>query len=189
MTRPLLFSGILAGALGAAAVLASPVAATAQRSAPMPTAMPPMNMPVSGDDYVSAAGESDQFEIQSGRLAAQMGGSPGVKRFGEKMISDHTDSTQMVGSALMQSGRSMAPPPPPLRADHQQMLAQLQGMSGMDFDKMYVTQQLLAHQEALMVQQGYAAKGDDPNLRAAASKIVPVVKMHIAMLKRMDSHM
>ena len=81
------------------------------------------------------------------------------------------------------------PSPPDLSADHQQMLAQLQGLSGADFDRAYVSQQMQAHQAALRVQQGYATQGDDPNLRAAAAKIVPVVETHIAMLQRMSARM
>ena len=102
------------------------------------------------------------------------------------MVTDHTKSTAMVKAAAMKSGMP-AMPPPPLRPDQQQMLTQLQATSGADFDRTYVSQQLQAHQEALTLQQGFAKGGDDRNLKAAAAQIVPVVQMHLSMLKDMSA--
>ena len=138
--------------------------------------------------YVTAAGQSDQFEIQEGQLAQSMGKSADVRKFGARMIKDHTKSTDMVMKAAMKSGMP-AMPPPPLRPDQQQMLAQLQATSGSGFDRLYLQQQMQSHQQALMLQQAYAQNGSDPNLKTAATKIVPVVQMHISMLQSMQASM
>ena len=68
------------------------------------------------------------------------------------------------------------------------MLADLRD-AGPNFDRTYVTQQVQAHQMALSVHRGYADGGSDPTLRSAATKIVPVVEMHLRMLNDMQSHM
>lgn len=138
--------------------------------------------------YVTAAGQSDQFEIQEGKLAASMGHSSKVRAFGKQMIDDHTKSTHMVMAAALQSGLPQMPPPP-LRPDQQQMMAQLQSASGADFDRMYIQQQLQAHQDALAAQQNYAKTGTDPNLRGTAMKIVPVVQHHLGELQAMQTGM
>jgi putative membrane protein len=135
-------------------------------------------------EYMKMAGQSDQFEIQSGKLASTKAQSSDVKAFGAQMVTDHTKSTQMVMAAAKKSGKP-ASPPPPLKPDQQAMLSQLQGQTGAAFDKTYVSQQLNAHQEALDLQSSYAAAGDDPNLKAAAGQIVPVVQMHMGMLQKM----
>jgi putative membrane protein len=166
-------SMLLAGALA----LGLPMVALAQPMSPPPAA-----------DYMMMAGQSDQFEIQSGKLAASTAMSPGVKKFGAQMVTDHTKSTQMVMAAAKKSGLP-AGPPPPLKPDQQAMLTQLQGQSGAAFDKTYVTQQLAAHKDALALQSGYAKSGDDKNLKMAAGKIVPVVKMHLGMLQKMPMGM
>ena len=142
----------------------------------------------SATSYVVAAGQSDQFEIQEGKLAESMGHSRKVRAFGKEMIEDHTKSTQQVMSAALQSGLPEMPPPP-LRPDQQQMVAQLQAASGPAFDQMYVQQQLQSHREALALQKGYAQSGSDPNLRGAATKIVPVVEHHLGQLESMTSAM
>jgi putative membrane protein len=160
---------LLCGALA----LAVPVVAAAQTMTPPPAAQ-----------YMMMAGQSDQFEIQSGRLAASKAMSSDVKKFGSQMVTDHTKSTEMVMDAAKKSGKP-AGSPPPLKPEQQAMLTQLQGQSGAAFDKTYVTQQLAAHKEALALQSSYAKAGDDPNLKMAASKIVPVVQMHLGMLQKM----
>jgi putative membrane protein len=134
--------------------------------------------------YVMLAGQSDQFEIQTGRLASSKATSADLRKFGAQMVTDHTKSTAMVVAAAKKSGR---PPgaPPPLKPAQRKMLSQLQSQSGEAFDKLYVSQQLKAHQEALDLQSSYAAGGDDPALKAAAAQIVPVVKMHLGMLQQM----
>ncbi len=156
--------------LGAAVAVVMPTIALAQRAAP-PAAQ-----------YTMMAGQSDRFEIQSGQLATRKG-SPAIRKFGQQMITDHQKSTAMVMVAAKSSGLPSSPPI--LTPDQQRMLATLQGESGEFFDKTYVAQQLTAHRDALAVQKAYAAGGDDPNLKAAAAHIVPVVQQHLIMLEAM----
>ena len=136
-------------------------------------------------DFVTAAGQSDQFEIQEGRMAQRMGG-PAVRRFGAKMVRDHMKTTATLMKAVKKAGMT-PPPPPPLRPDQEQMMSQLQGLSGSDFDKAYLEQQVQSHQEALALQQGYARGGDTPSIKVAAKSAVPIVKMHLSMAQKMAS--
>ena len=64
----------------------------------------------SATSYVVAAGQSDQFEIQEGKLAQSMGQSRKVRAFGKQMIEAHTRSTQQVMAA---PHPTRAGPPPP----------------------------------------------------------------------------
>ena len=136
--------------------------------------------------YVMAAGQSDQFEIQEGKLAEQRAQSARVRAVGKQMVQDHTKSTEMVMAAATASGLPEMPPPP-LRADQQQELSQLASASGPAFDRLYVQQQLASHREALTLQQGYSTGGADPNLRGAATKIVPVVQHHLGELEGLQT--
>ena len=146
----------------------------------------PMPAPPTAE-YMMKAGQSDQFEIQEGQLAADNGSSSKIKHFGKEMVKDHTKSTKLVMKAAAKSGMTPPDAPPPLDADQQQMLTSLQATSGKDFDKTYITQQLAAHQKALALQESYAASGSDPHFQMAAKKIVPVVKKHLAMLQSMSA--
>jgi putative membrane protein len=170
-------------ATAAAALLAT--AASAQTTGAMSSSSMSSSGAMSATDYVTMAGQSDQFEIQEGQLAQSQGKSARVKAFGKQMIADHTKSTAMVVAAAKKAG--MTPSTPQLRPDQQQMISQLQATSGDDFDRLYIQQQTQSHQEALQLQQGYAQNGDSKPLKAAAAKITPVVQQHLTMLQQMNS--
>lgn len=151
--------------------LALPAVAAAQ------TAPPPA-------EFVAKAGASDKFEVMAGKLAETHAASAAVKRFGRRMIVDHTKSTRLVEAAVKKS--QMPPPPPPVLSDEQtSMLADLRAKYGKAFDEAYIPEQMKAHQQALDLMTAEAAGGDNPDLKAAATKIAPVVKMHIAMLQKL----
>ena len=171
----------------AAALVLSASAVSAQDAAPPPMDHAAMtDMAKSPGAYVTAAGQSDKFEVMEGQLAQTMGSTDKVRAFGQKMVADHTKSTTEVMQAAKLSGLPKTPPPA-LRPDQQDMVARLKATSGPAFDQLYIQQQMQSHQAALMVQQNYALHGTAKPLKMAASKIVPVVKMHISMLQGMSS--
>ena len=134
-------------------------------------------------DYLKAAGASDLFEKQSAQVVLASTSNPKVKSFATMMVTDHSKSTAMVKAAATKSG--MAPKPPMLMPKQQAMLAELKAAKGLARDTLYVTQQKMAHEEALATQKDYAATGDKPALRKVAGEIVPVVEHHIHTLSMM----
>ena len=136
-------------------------------------------------DYVRAAGASDLFEKQSSQLVLKSTANPGVRAFATMMVTDHTKSTAKVKAAAIRSG--LHPKPPMLMPKQVSMLSELTAARGSARDQLYISQQKMAHQEALATQQDYASTGDKPALRTTASEIVPVVQHHIEMLNGMPS--
>lgn len=134
-------------------------------------------------DYLSAAAQSDRFEIIEGDLAARYSASPAIRSFGQRMMRDHAQSTRMVLGAAARSG--LAPAGTPLGEGQANLIAVLSSKTGPEFDKTFLKQQKAAHEVALQMQESYAAAGADPNLRAAARQITPVVQSHLAMLQQM----
>ena len=136
-------------------------------------------------DYVAAAGASDQFEVQSGRMASSMAKSKAVKNFGQMMVTEHTKTTEIMKKTVMQKG--MRAPTPMLTADQQAKLDALRGMSGADFDKAYLDQQMAAHQMALATHANYAAGGSDKDFRSVAAMAVPIVRGHLRNLTTLQA--
>jgi len=132
--------------------------------------------------YVMKAGAGDLYERESSKLMLGSANG-GVKMFAQQMIKDHTDSTAKVKAAAMQAHMMVAPPK--LAPEQSHLLAELRAARGTARDKLYVSQQKNAHQQALMLHQTYAAGGDTPSLKMVAGKIAPVVQHHIGMLDKM----
>ncbi|WP_375394867.1 DUF4142 domain-containing protein [uncultured Sphingomonas sp.] len=158
--------------LGAMVLAALPVVASAQMAAPMPAST-----------YVMKAGAGDLYERKSSEVVLGSTKNPKLKSFAKMMISDHTTSTADVKAAAMRAG--MTPKPPMLDAKQSHDIAALKAAGPMKRDALYITQQKAAHQQALMVQQGYAMNGTVAPLKTAAAKIVPVVQQHIQELDSM----
>lgn len=148
------------------------VAATAVGAAAGPTAA--MNT----DDYLAHAAQSDTYEIEAAKLAAQKAQRADVKTFAQMMIKDHTASTAKLKAAATAAGLTMNPPAK-LDERLQGMIDNLKAASAADFDGAYLHQQLAAHTEALAMHRTYGATGDNAGLKAAANEIVPVVQHHL----------
>jgi putative membrane protein len=133
--------------------------------------------------FVMMAGSSDLFEIQSSQMAVQRATRPEVRQYAQMLIQHHQMNTQQLMAAARAAG--MSPPPPMLMPMHRQMLNQLRGASGGDFDRLYITQQVPAHEMALALHSNYASSGDRPQLRAAAAQAVPVVTQHLQQARQM----
>jgi putative membrane protein len=168
-----------------AILLGGALALAACSTTPPPTAPVDLSNVLMAPGYLATAASSDQFEIQSGQLAQQASQNPAVQSFGGMLVTDHTQSTQMLMAAA-QSAR-ITPPPPTLLPQHQAMLDQLRAAgSGPAFDMAFQQIQVQAHQQALVLHQNYATSGDVPALRATAGQIVPVVQRHLTMAQSLQ---
>ena len=138
--------------------------------------------PQQADAYLFYGGAGDIFEITTSMMAQKHASNPQVKAFATMLIADHTNLTNDALAAA--KGAGVMAPPPELSPMQKQMITQLMA-AGPNFDRVFLQQQLTAHQEALPVQTAYAANGDIPALRSAAAGAVPVVQRHIAQIQRM----
>jgi len=96
--------------------------------------------------FLAMAAQSDQNEIALSQLADQKSSNPDVKAFAEKMVTEHTQMTTNMKPYADAWG--LTPPTGP-DADHQKELDKLNGLSGKDFDKEYMSQMVTDHSKAL----------------------------------------
>lgn len=132
-------------------------------------------LPTDAQGFVAAASASDLYEVQAGKLAQANGTSQAVKDFGKMMEDDHTKSSADLKAAAAKASVTVNP------QLTEKQLADLEALrnAGADFDSVYKTQQLAAHQQALSLLQGYASSGDQDALKDFAGKTAPVVQKHL----------
>jgi putative membrane protein len=144
-----------------------------------------MAAPMTAQAFADAASGTDAYEIAAAKAAQDKASSSDVKDFAAQMIKDHTKSTaDLKAAAAKAEGSPM--PSGMMTADQQANLTRLEGLTGADFDKEYVTQQIDAHQKALDALHGYAAAGDSAPLKDFASKTATVVEHHLDMAKKLQ---
>jgi len=141
--------------------------------------------PTDARSYVTMAGASDLFEIQSSELALEKSRNARVREFAQMMITHHRMTTEQVTAAARAAG--MTPPAPQLNSMQRDMMTKLQSASATDFDRTYIEQQRQAHQMALALHQTYAARGDTPQLQQVARTAVPIIQQHIAKARDLNA--
>lgn len=139
----------------------------------------------SATDYVKLAADSDNYEIQSSRLALSKSRREDVKGYAREMIADHTGTTRSLTAALKNDDRTIAKPSTRLSSDNAAKIALLKRAPKASFDDLYLQQQLQSHQAAWALHKGYATEGTDPALKQVASTAVPIIERHVMHAKQM----
>ena len=127
--------------------------------------------------YLFHGGAGDVFEITSSMLAIQKSQNPQVRGFATMLIEHHTQTTNQTLAVAKSAG--IMPPPPEMSPAQKGMIGQLHAAAPGAFDRLYVQQQVPAHQQALSLQSGYARSGDNPALRQNAQSAVPIIQSHL----------
>jgi putative membrane protein len=135
-------------------------------------------------DFVTEAATTDMLEIAEGKVAQQQG-TDAVKPFADKMITDHTETTNAM-KALVSDGKVKAQLPADMTSSQKSQLDKLGKLHGADFNKQYARDAVSVHKTAVSVFQRYAKGGDNPDLKAFAAKYLPVVQMHLKMAQDLN---
>lgn len=159
--------------------LAGTSMAVSAQTPPPPAEAKTMAMP-----YVMAAGQSDLFEINSSQVAMEKSQNPAVRRLAAMLIKHHQKTTAATMKAAKKAG--LTPPMPMLDPGATVSINELQTAAPADFDRIYLGQQIPAHQAALDLHQSYGVNGDQAALRASAKAAVPIVRQHLAAAERMQ---
>jgi len=165
------------------ATLLATIALPAAAQTPPPP--PPPEARAQAMPYVMAAGRSDLYEINSSQIALQKSQSPAIRKYATMLIKHHQQTTAATLAAAQKAGLSVTPPA--LDPGATASINELQTASPADFDRIYLAQQVPAHQAALDLHQAYGASGDQAALRASAKKAVPIVRQHLTAAQRMQS--
>ncbi len=132
--------------------------------------------------FLTDAGASNTFEIQSSQLAEQRTTRDDVRMFAEEMIRDHTAAAEKMAAAEQAAG--LPATPPALDQRGQAMLTRLQGANGPDFDRLYVHFQQQAHMDAIPLFRSYIEYGDNPPILGFARETLPTLEKHAGQIVR-----
>jgi putative membrane protein len=157
MFRSLILAGASALILIAPAVAQDMMASTGSLT-PTEVGVSPLSA-TSATDYVKLAADSDNYEIQSSRLALTKSKRDDIKSFAKQMITDHTGTTKALMAALKNDDRTIARPSTKLSAANAAKIALLKKAPKATFDDLYLQQQAQAHQAAWALHKGYATDG------------------------------
>jgi putative membrane protein len=128
--------------------------------------------------FVKEAMAGGMAEIQLGQLAQQKASSDDVKQFGQRMVQDHQKLNDQMQPIASQMGVT---PPSDLSAKDKALQKRLEGLSGADFDKAYMSAMVQDHKKDLAAFKKEASSGNDPQVKDAAQQGSQVVSEHLQM--------
>jgi putative membrane protein len=151
----------------------------------------PNQKPVRGDKpqspaapFIGAAAMDGMAEVEHGRLAAQNASSAEVKRFAQRMVDDHSKAA---GGLNELASRKEVALETELDDQHQAMQDQLAKLKGAAFDKAYMGHMVKAHLQAVAQFQQEAKAGQDPEVKAWAAKMLPMLQEHVKLASAINA--
>jgi putative membrane protein len=165
--------GLLSGSalIGSAPAQTNPVNPPAA-SGPATSAQPELNK--TDRDFIDNAAHGGLAEIELSKLA-QKSVNPDVRRFADRMITDHTKANARL-TAIAQADGVRAPDT--LDIDHQRLRDKLANEHDGTFDRDYAHVMVIDHNQAIRLFQQEDRSGRNPQLKEFARSTLPVLLEH-----------
>jgi putative membrane protein len=131
----------------------------------------------SGDrKFIEKAAEGGMAEVQLGQLAASKASSDDVKKFGQKMVDDHSKADDQLKQLATSKGVNL-----PTDLDHstKREMDKLSKLSGADFDREYMKTMVSDHKKDVSDFKSEASKAKDPDVKQFAGSTLPTLQEHL----------
>ncbi|MGE8497470.1 MAG: DUF4142 domain-containing protein [Pseudomonas sp.] len=137
---------------------------------------------VSPEDFVEEASAKGIAEIETGKLALEKATSPEVKEFAQSMVDDHTKANQQLSTLATQKELEVSDDAE-LINQAKALVLKLRGESS--FDKAYMNNQVMAHQQTIELFQK-ASQSEDAEIAAFAKEMLPKLEHHLQMAEKIN---
>ncbi|MDB5286678.1 MAG: outer membrane protein-like protein [Mucilaginibacter sp.] len=131
--------------------------------------------------YAVEAANGGMLEVELGKLAQNKAISPAVMKFANMMVADHTKGNNELKTLAASKKISL---PATLGEKFQKDYDDFSKMKREDFDKAYTDYMVKDHKTDIEEFKKEATDGKDPELKAFASKHVPILEHHLQMAQQ-----
>jgi putative membrane protein len=122
--------------------------------------------------FMMNAAKGGMMEVEAGKLAAQNAQNADVKKFGNRMVTDHSKANAELMALAKEEGVSLPGAKSPGKWKS---------------DKGYMDMMVKDHEKDLAEFQNEAKSGTDPDLKTFAEKYSKVVQQHLELAKQTQS--
>lgn len=137
--------------------------------------------PFSDKEFVQKAASGGMTEVMLGKIAESKG-SEAVKKFGERMVTDHTK----LNASLMKAAQAAGIPVPEKLNEHDQAEVEMfKNYKGTDFDQAYIKHMLADHEQDIALFKRASKEAKNPAIREAATEALPVIETHLELAKKL----
>lgn len=136
--------------------------------------------------FMMEAANGGMMEVDLGNVAESNAASPKVKAFGKMMVTDHTKANNELKALAAKKNVTLPASPD---EEHQGHINDMKGKKGADFDKAYVDMMVSDHETDVKKFEDESSNGKDADVKAFATKTLPVLKKHLTSIKEIQGSM
>lgn len=146
---------------------------------------------LSGKDakFIHAAAAGGQMEVALGKLAAEKATSDDVKKFGQRMVDDHSKANDKLMQLAQNKGVDLAKDKEKTDQKIQKASDRLSKQEGDAFDKAYMKMMVSDHQKDVKEFEKASNDAQDADVKAFASETLPTLQDHLKMAKEIQSNL
>jgi putative membrane protein len=145
-------------------------------------AQKPAHTAVSDTQFAKKAAQGGIAEVKLGQLAQEKGTSDSVKKFGQRMVEDHTKAGDELKRAASQENITV---PDDISAKDKATYDELSKLSGAAFDRAYARDMVKDHEEDIADFNKEANGGRNTSIKDFATRTLPTLQDHLKEAKEM----
>jgi putative membrane protein len=140
--------------------------------------------PMSDQQFVDFAAQTDMVEANLGQLAQNVAASQQVKDYGQTLVTDHTSDYNQLYTVAQQA--SLNVPNAIDSAHNKAMVDPFQKLKGAAFDRKYIHEMIAGHTKAIETYKKEADDAQNPALKTYAQQALPVLQKHLDAAKALE---
>jgi putative membrane protein len=141
-------------------------------------------MQAADSTFVTKAAQGGMAEVKLGELAKDHGSSDAVKKFGQRMVDDHTKANDDLKEIASKKGITL---PSDVDAKDRATYDRLSKLNGAAFDRAYMADMVRDHRTDVSEFRKESQSGSDPDVKAFAGKYLPTLEEHLKLAETTDS--
>ncbi|MFY9676876.1 MAG: DUF4142 domain-containing protein [Terriglobales bacterium] len=134
------------------------------------------SMSASDKKFVREAAQGGMAEVELGKIAAEKGSTDDVKKFGQRMVDDHSKANDQLKQIASEQGIQL---PQELNSKDKALKARLSKLDGASFDKAYMANMVKDHKADIAEFTKESNNGKDDAIKQFATSTLPTLKSHL----------
>jgi putative membrane protein len=131
--------------------------------------------------FLITVAKSDMTEAHEGQMAEDQASRTDVKDFGKTLVQDHTQSYEHLAELAAKTGVSI---PKGIDTAKDPSIQRLAHLKGSRFESAFDSDEIGSHKRALALFKREAANGQDADVKAFASNMIPVLEKHLQLAEQ-----
>jgi len=160
----------------------SPTATMTPAASPIvsPTVNPALTLSPFDKGFMTDAARGGLMEVQLGNMAARSATNNEVKRFGQRVATDHSQASQILRQLASTLNVTL---PQELDPEQRNVVSRLQNLTGKEFDREYMKMMVNDHTKDVSEYERAASQATNPEVKLFASQTLPTLRDHLKMAR------